>query len=83
MKRKMIASILVFMLSLFSANTSVLDESKVTGYKIQSDTDSYLDLEFNVKDIHFNNLSTEKGTFTSVTIEKGYTTRIEGSPALP
>ncbi|MCK5760674.1 MAG: hypothetical protein KAH33_05230, partial [Candidatus Delongbacteria bacterium] len=73
----------VFVFSLFSANKALLDGSNDTGYKIQFNTDSYLDINFNVKDINFDGVSTEKGMFTSITIDKGYTTRIEGSPALP
>ncbi|MCK5759788.1 MAG: choice-of-anchor D domain-containing protein, partial [Candidatus Delongbacteria bacterium] len=75
--------LMVTCLSLFSANNAVLDASKVTGYRIQSDTDSYLDIEFDVKDISFSDVSTEKGIFTSVSVDGGYLTRDIGSPALP
>ncbi|NOR44297.1 MAG: hypothetical protein GQ534_01830, partial [Candidatus Delongbacteria bacterium] len=81
--RVFLLMLLVFTLSLFSANTALLDGSKETGYKIQFDTDSYLDINFNVKDINFEDIVTEKGEFTSISIDNGYTTRGEGSPALP
>ena len=83
MKKTAISMILIMVISLLSANKVILDESKTTGAKIQSDTGSYLEIEFNVKDVDFSNVSTEKRIFTSLNIGKGYSTKIEGSPALP
>ncbi|MCK5761123.1 MAG: hypothetical protein KAH33_07505, partial [Candidatus Delongbacteria bacterium] len=81
--RVFLLMLLVFTFSLFSANNALLNKSNETGYKIQFDTDNYLDISFNVKDINFEDISTEKGMFTSISIDNGYSTRIEGSPALP
>ncbi|NOR45075.1 MAG: hypothetical protein GQ534_05755, partial [Candidatus Delongbacteria bacterium] len=81
--RKLTIFVLVMIVSLFGTSNSILDASKVTGYRINSDTDSYIDIEFNVKDINIRDISTEKGMFTSVTIDKGYLTMVAGSPALP
>ncbi|MCK4980436.1 MAG: hypothetical protein KAS62_08570, partial [Candidatus Delongbacteria bacterium] len=81
--RVFLLMLMVTTLSLFSADKALLDASKVTGYKVQTNVDSYLDVSFTVKDINFDDISTEKGIFTSVTIDNGYTTRVEGSPALP
>ncbi len=83
MKKYAISLILIMILSLFSVDNVVLDASKVTGYSIDSDTDSYLDVDFNVRNINFSNISTEKGVFTSVTIDNGYLTTNIGEPALP
>jgi len=81
--RVFLLMLMVSVFSLFSANKALLDGSKVTGYRIQSNTDSYLDINFNVKDINFEDITTEKGIFTSVSIDKGYLTMEIGLPALP
>ena len=81
--RKLTVFVLVMVISLFATSNSILDASKITGYRINSDTDSYLDIEFDVKDINFGDITTEKGVFTSVTIDGGYLTMDIGSPALP
>nr|HXK50455.1 C25 family cysteine peptidase [Clostridiales bacterium] len=82
MRRLFIAVISIFMV-LAAADTAVLDNSKVTGYRITGDTETYLDLNFNVGSINYSDISTEKGAFTSVTIDGGYLSRNEGAPALP
>ncbi|MDD4205641.1 MAG: C25 family peptidase propeptide domain-containing protein, partial [Candidatus Delongbacteria bacterium] len=82
MRKLFIAVISIFMV-LTAANVAVLDNSKVTGYKITGETENYLELNFNVGSINYSDISTEKGAFTSVTIDGGTLTRIEGSPALP
>ena len=81
--RKLTVFVLVMIVSLFATSSSILDASKVTGYRINADTDSYLDIEFDVKDINFSDISTEKGVFSSITVDGGYLTRDIGSPALP
>ncbi|MDA3885893.1 MAG: C25 family cysteine peptidase [Candidatus Delongbacteria bacterium] len=81
--RKLTVVVLVIVLSLFGTTSPILDASKTTGYKIQADTDSYLDIEFDVKDINVKDVSTVKGAFTRVTIDNGFTTRTAGTPALP
>jgi len=82
MRRLFIAVMSIFMV-LTAADTAVLDNSKITGYKITGETENYLDLDFNVGSINYSDISTEKGAFTSITIDGGYLSRIEGAPALP
>lgn len=48
MRKLAIVALVVFM-SLFGVTSPILDASKTTGYKIQADNKSYLDLEFTVK----------------------------------
>ncbi|HQP70863.1 MAG TPA: C25 family cysteine peptidase, partial [Clostridiales bacterium] len=81
--KKLVVLLFAAVLSLTAANKAVLDNSKVTGYKITGETDNYLDLNFNVGDISYGDVNTEKGVFTSIQIEKEYLTMEHGSPALP
>ncbi|MCK5760563.1 MAG: DUF1573 domain-containing protein, partial [Candidatus Delongbacteria bacterium] len=81
--RKLTIFALVIVMSLFATSNSILDASKVTGYRINADTDSYLDIEFDVKDINFSDITTEKGMFSSVSIDGGCLTMDIGAPALP
>ena len=81
--RKLTIVALVVVMSLFGATSPILDVSKTTGYKIQADTDSYLELNFSIKDINVRDISTAKGVFTSITIDNGYITQEAGLPALP
>jgi len=81
--KKLVVLLLAAAVSLAAANKAVLDNSKVTGYKISSETENYLELSFNVKDINYADITTEKGVFTSVTIENGTLTGEDGSPAMP
>ncbi|MDA3886066.1 MAG: C25 family cysteine peptidase [Candidatus Delongbacteria bacterium] len=81
--RKLLIVLMVIAMTVFAANNAILDASKITGYKIQSDTDSYLDIDFTIKDINISEVITEKGVFSSVTIDNGYITMEAGSPALP
>jgi hypothetical protein len=83
MKRVLFIAILIMTVLLFSANKAILDELKMTGYEIQSHTNEHVEIIFNVKDINFRDVSTEKGIFTSLSVGKGFLTKIEGSPALP
>ncbi|MFA7124357.1 MAG: hypothetical protein WC212_09965, partial [Candidatus Delongbacteria bacterium] len=70
MRKLFIAVISIFMV-LAAADTAVLDNSKITGYKITGETENYLELNFNVGSINYSDISTEKGAFTSVTIDGG------------
>jgi hypothetical protein len=81
--KKLLALLIVAAISLSAANKAVLDNSKVTGYKITGDTESYLELNFNFRDINYTDVTTEKGVFTSVTIDEGTLTGITGTPAMP
>ncbi len=81
--RKFITIMFAVTLSLWSADKAVLDASKITGYKITGESDSYLELSFNLKDIACSDVSTDKGIFTRIGIDNGYTSQVEGSPALP
>ncbi len=78
----MIAVLTVIML-LSAADKAVLDNSKVTGYKITGETESYLEINFDIGEINYADVVTEKGMFSSLSIEKGYVSQTAGSPALP
>jgi hypothetical protein len=60
-----------------------LDNSKVTGYDIRSNSENYLEVVLSVDKIGFEEVETEKGTFTRLKIENGYHTYDTGSPELP
>ena len=81
--RKFYSVILALAMLLTAANVAVLDNSKTTGYKISGDTESYLEIGFSVKDINFTDVTSVKGMFTSISIEKGFTSQTAGTPALP
>ena len=81
--KKVVIMLMVVVFSLFSASKALIDGSKTSGYQINSDTDSYIDLQFNVKDINYSDIETEKGVFSSVTIDNGYLSMDAGTPALP
>lgn len=82
MRKLFIAVISIFMV-LSAADTAVLDNSKITGYKITGETENYLELNFGLKDISYNDVSTEKGNFTRIGIESGTLTKEAGYPAMP
>ncbi|RLC46098.1 MAG: hypothetical protein DRI23_12760, partial [Candidatus Cloacimonadota bacterium] len=81
--RKVLIMLMILAVSLFPANKVSLDASTVTGYSIKADTGNYLDIGFTVKDINISEVSTEKGTFSSITIDNGYLSMEAGLPALP
>jgi hypothetical protein len=81
--RKFYATILAMVFMLTAANVAVLDNSKVTGYTISGETSDYLDMNFNMKDISYEDVSTEKGAFTQIGIESGTLSKEAGYPALP
>ncbi len=81
--RKIMTAVLTVIMLLSAAEKAVLDNSKVTGYKITGETESYLEMNFNLKDINYTDIETEKGAFTTVTIDNGTLTGVEGSPAMP
>ena len=79
-------SVIVLFLSVFSllnAEKAVLDATKKNGVMILEDNTSYLDLEYEVKDLVISRVTTEKGEFSSLTLENGYLTGEPGLPALP
>ncbi|OGE84806.1 MAG: hypothetical protein A2Y39_02845, partial [Candidatus Delongbacteria bacterium GWF2_40_14] len=81
--KKLVVLLLAAAVSLFAANKAVLDNSKVTGYNIAGESENYLELGFSVRDINYADVTTEKGVFTSVTIDEGTLTGITGTPAMP
>ena len=81
--RKFYAMILTLVFILTAANVAVLENSKTTGYKIAGETESYLELNFDLKEISYADVSTEKGVFTQIGIESGTLTKEAGYPALP
>jgi len=81
--KKLVVLLLAAAVSLVAANKAVLDNSKVTGYNITGESENYLELGFNIKDINYADVTTEKGVFTSVTIDNGTLAGIIGSPAMP
>jgi hypothetical protein len=81
--KKFYSTILALVFILTAANVAVLDDSKVTGYRITGDSENYLEVDFSVGELTYSDIDTEKGVFTKLEIENGYVTRNEGSPALP
>ncbi|MDY0018087.1 MAG: C25 family cysteine peptidase [Candidatus Delongbacteria bacterium] len=77
------ALILAFVIMLSAANVAVLDDSKATGYNIRENADEYLEVSFSLSKLMYEEIETERGTFTKLEIERGYLTTEEGSPALP
>ena len=60
-----------------------LENGNIDGYRIISEDAGSLTAEFGIGGFSYNVEKTEKGNFISLSIDKGYLTRIEGSPALP
>lgn len=81
--RKFYAMILAIVFVLTAANVAVLDNSKVTGYRITGESENYLEIDFNLKELAHSEIQTEKGVFTQLGIEQGFSSRTAGSPALP
>jgi len=81
--KKLLVGLLAAVLLLSASNKAVLDNSKVTGYNIAGETENYLELGFNVRDINYSDVTTEKGVFTSVNIDEGTLAGITGTPAMP
>ncbi|HAQ62002.1 TPA: hypothetical protein DCR49_08425, partial [Candidatus Delongbacteria bacterium] len=81
--KKLLVGLLAAVLLLSASNKAVLDNSKVTGYNIAGESENYLELGFSVRDINYSDVTTEKGVFTSVTIDEGTLTGITGTPAMP
>jgi len=53
------------------------------GYKIQAQKSNSLELEYTVRDLTVNKVTTEKGEFTSIHMPNGYLTDKIGAPAEP
>ncbi len=81
--RKLNALILILAFMLSGAGIAVLDDSRPSGYSIRENSINVLEMEFNVDKIGFEEVKTEKGTFTRLKIENGYHTYDTGSPELP
>ena len=81
--RKYYAMILALVFILTAANVAVLDNSKATGYNIRSSSGDLLEMVFRVGRIGYQDIETERGMFTKLSIENGYYTYDEGAPELP
>ena len=81
--KKIIGIMLLVVLAFNLSAAKVNLESNDHGYQIQSNSNSSLELEYDVSGLTTNEFKNDKGIFTEISIENGSLTREVGTPALP
>jgi len=81
--KRFIGFILIAVLAFNLSAAKVNLVSNDHGYQIMSNSNSSLDLEYDVSGITTNEFKNDKGVFTEITMDNGSLTREIGTPALP
>lgn len=77
----MVLLAVIFAANMYAAKLTV--QKGQHGYKITDSKSDYLELEYRVSDLDLSATKTEKGTFTSIHMSKGYLSGKIGEPAEP
>jgi len=80
-KKALLLILMTFPFMMFGSSININDGEH--GYSIIKNTDAVLEIEYNVNAVSTEDVTTEKGMFTRLSIESGYLSRNVGTPELP